>query len=142
MKVFLLSHENIPILRNSSRFPQFKDTACRRPFNVVPHWSMFFFFPNPRAYPKFCRLGGVAGIVIISSYMETLNHAVYRDWLHFCLPPYTREKKQFGHCWDRTRAACMASDRFIHYSMALRPHWSMLCSPFTAVDYFWFRTFC
>ena len=25
--------------------------------------------------------------------METLNHANYLDWLHFYLPPYTREKK-------------------------------------------------
>ena len=37
----------------------------------------------------------------------------------FSLPPYTREKKAFGHCWDRTRASCVASDRVIHYSMPL-----------------------
>ena len=30
---------------------------------------------------------------IFYSYMETLNHANYHDWLHFYLPPYTREKK-------------------------------------------------
>ena len=55
--------------------------------------NLDFFAPNPRAYPKFRRLGGMARNVIISSYMEMLNHAVYRDWLHF-LPTalYTREK--------------------------------------------------
>ena len=35
----------------------------------------------------------MARIVIISSYMEALNHAVDGDWLHFYLPPYTGEKK-------------------------------------------------
>ena len=51
------------------------------------------FFPIPCTYPKFRRLGGVARIIIYFRYMETLNHANYREWLHFLyLPPYTRER--------------------------------------------------
>ena len=38
----------------------------------------------------------------------------------FYLPPYAQEKKPFGRCWDdRTRGACVASDRAIDYSMPL-----------------------
>ena len=36
------------------------------------------------------------------------------------LPPYARENKLFGHCWDHTRATSVASNRIIHYSMPLR----------------------
>ena len=50
--------------------------------------------------------------------METQNHTNHRDWLHFFhLMP--ERIKPFGRCWDWTRAACVASDRVIHYSMPL-----------------------
>ena len=49
--------------------------------------TIFFFTSIPRTYPKFHRLGGVARIIIFFfCYMETLNHANYRDWLHFFVP--------------------------------------------------------
>ena len=71
------------------------DIGNYRP-NRTAHWHrrLLFLTPIPCSYPKFRRLGGMARIIIIfESYMETLNHAKYHDWLHFFLPPYAREKK-------------------------------------------------
>ena len=68
----------------------------------------FFFTPNPHAYISFAAWVAWLGLFIINGYTETLNHANYRDWLHFYLPPYTREKKPFGHCWDRTQAIALS----------------------------------
>ena len=79
-------------------------------------------------------MGGKARIIMIYSYMETLNHTNYCDWLHFYLPPFTREKKAFGHCWDQTRASCVASDRVIHYFMPLGlvTHWLLSIAVYLA----------
>ena len=90
--------------------------------------STDFFFPNPRAYPKFRRLGGVARIVIISSYTETLNHAVYRDWLHFYLPPYQITTSLYSPTsTNKVSGSILISD-----SIALPQH-RLECSELSAV---------
>ena len=64
-------------------------------------------------------------------YMGTLNHPNYRDWSHFSFKPTTfnPRKKTLGCCWDQTRAACVASDRVIHYIMPLWQCWYRLRHP-------------
>ena len=59
--------------------------------------NVAFFNSQSSRLPQVSPLGwlGWDYYVIIYSYTETLNHAKYCDWLHFYLPPYTREKKAY-----------------------------------------------
>ena len=57
------------------------------------HVAEFFLtFPFPRAFPKFCLLGGMARNIY--SYMETLNLPNNCDWLHFYTYHLMPERKK------------------------------------------------
>ena len=85
---------------------------------ALPIRHLKFFLLPYLALTLVCRW--MAWLGIYFNYVDTQEHVIIMPGCVFILPPYTREKKPFGQCWDRTRLTSSASQHAIHYAIASR----------------------